>query len=359
MMRSQKGEHGRRNVGETIRKTDQPQEAQFTRTQLRRMLGISERQLSAWERQGWLQARALFPDGPTHGAKDSEKHTGRKPVDLPLYTFSDIVTLKTLLRLRQNGVPASRLRLVQVALRDRLAKAGAAGPWSELQIHNQGKHISVYFQGTRMEPLTGQLLLDYNARERAISREYNVRPIERLRAHRSVSEADRQARANRLFLAGLRYEENPATISKAIRAYQRATQVNPRAIGAFINLGTIYYHQGSLNEAEGCYRAAIALNPRYALVHFNLGNLFEEKGEWEKAREHYEEAIRLDPDYSDPRYNLALVYERLGQHGKAWQQWRGYLKLDSQGPWADYARQKLEQLPLRVLPARKPPQDDQ
>lgn len=343
------------HVGETIRKADEPREAQFTRGQLRRMLGISERQLSAWERQGWVEARAPLPSGSLHDARKPEKSRGRSPSDVPLYTFSDIVTLKTLIRLRQNGVSASRLRLVQVALRDRLAKAGAAGPWSELQIHNQGKHISVYFQGTRMEPLTGQLLLDYSPPEREGTQRNKIRPIERPHAHRSASEADRQARANRLFMAGLRYEENPATLAKAIRAYQRATEVNPRAIGAFINLGTIYYHQGSLNEAEDCYRAALAINPHYALVHFNLGNLHEEKGEWEKARQRYEEAIRLDPDYADPLYNLALVYERLGQHGKAWQQWRGYLRLDPKSPWADYARQKLEQIPLRVLPPPEGP----
>jgi tetratricopeptide (TPR) repeat protein len=95
------------------------------------------------------------------------------------------------------------------------------------------------------------------------------------------------------------------------------------------------------------------VNPAHALVHFNLANLFEETGKLAKAREHYEEAVRLDPNYADPRYNLALVYERLGLHGKAFQQWRAYLKLDSRGPWAEYARSRLEAVPLRVLPSRK------
>ena len=167
--------------------------------------------------------------------------------------------------------------------------------------------------------------------------------------HRYADEADRRARADRFFLAGLRYEDRAETVPKAIRAYQKATELNPRALGAFINLGTIYYHQGSLDEAECCYRAALALNPRSALVHFNLGNLLEEQGQLEAARDHYEQAIRLAPTYADPRFNLALVYERLGRHGKACQQWRGYLRLDSESRWASYARQKLEQIPLRVV----------
>ncbi|MBI2819217.1 MAG: tetratricopeptide repeat protein [Acidobacteria bacterium] len=201
-----------------------------------------------------------------------------------------------------------------------------------------------------MEPVTGQFLLDFAPR----GEQSNLRQINTAQRIRQSSEATRRAHADRLFLAGLRYEEQPATIPKAVRAYQKATELNPRALGAFINLGTIHYHQGSLEEAERSYRAALALNPGSALVHFNLGNLLEEQNQLERARSHYEEAVRLDPKYPDPRFNLALVLERLGRHGKACQQWRAYLRLDSNSRWAAYARQKLEQIPLRVVPPAKP-----
>ena len=125
-------------------------------------------------------------------------------------------------------------------------------------------------------------------------------------------------------------------------------------MGAFINLGTIYYHQGAFPEAKESYCAALALNPSSALVHFNLGNLLEEQGHLDAAQNHYEEAIRLDPAYPDPRFNLALVFEQLGRHGKACQQWRWYLRLDSESRWAAYARQRLEQVPLRVVSSARP-----
>ena len=305
----------------------QAPEARVSRAQLLRILGISERQLRTWEKQGWIAPR-LSEERPKTAS----------------YSFAEVATLRALLRLRQNGIPASRLRLVRAALRDHLRQAGIA---SASQIHHQGKRLSVYFQGCRMEPLTGQLLFDY--------RDHGTKQTapRTLARSRNSSTADRGLQANRLFWAGLRYEKSPDTLPKAIRAYQRALELNPQAIGAFINLGTIYYRQGLWKETETCYRAALAVNPAHALVHFNLANLFEETGELAKAREHYEAAIRLDPNYADPRYNLALVYERLGRHGKAFQQWRAYLKLDSHGPWAEYARTRLEAVPLRVLPARK------
>jgi tetratricopeptide (TPR) repeat protein len=304
----------------------------FSRAQLQRLLGISERQLSAWERQGWIRPALSGSDGS----------------DSPRYGFSEIATIKNLLDLRQARLPASSLRRLQAALRTRLEKEGLDRSWTDLQIRSEGRRISVDFRGTRMEPLTGQLLLNYTSPPGA-----QVFSFKQERARRlQPSAAERELRAQRFFMAALRYEESPETIPKAIQAYRKAIQLNPRALGALINLGTLHYNRGEFQNAEQCYSAALALDPACALVHFNLGNLCEETGRLAEACGCYEEAVRLEPDYGDPRYNLALVYERLGKHGKACREWRAYLKLDSQSPWATYARQKLEQIPLRVVPLK-------
>jgi tetratricopeptide (TPR) repeat protein len=315
-------------------------EATITRAHLRRILRITERQLRAWERQGWVRSemKSAAADGR---ACASAGH--------PCFSFADIATLRLLLRLRQSGISSSGIRWLQSAIREGLLRPDAGTGLSDLQVQSHGgRRLSVRYHGARMEPLTGQFLLDFAEPRKSSA----VRSLD-LRRRREPTEAERRARADRFFLAGLRYEERAETLPKAVRAYQKATHLNPRALGAFINLGTIYYHQGHLDEAERSYQSALALNPRSALVHFNLGNLVEERGQWERARDHYEEAIRLDPAYPDPRFNLALVYERLGRHGRALQQWRNYLKLDSSSRWATYARQKLQQAPLQIVPSAK------
>ena len=129
---------------------------------------------------------------------------------------------------------------------------------------------------------------------------------------KKLTEEDKLARAEQFFVAGLRHEEKPETIPKAVRAYQKAITFNPQALGALINLGTIYYNCGDLGKAEECYRTALSVDPDYGLVYFNLGNVFEENNDLEPARRHYEQAVRLDPGYPDAHYNLALVYEKLG-----------------------------------------------
>ncbi len=250
------------------------------------------------------------------------------------------------MQLRKDGVPPARLRQAHLALKKKLAEVEK--PWAELQVRGKGRRLTVQFQGNTMEAITGQLLLDYagpaERREQA-----RVQPFHRGLGSKKRTPAEKKAIAERFFMAGLRYEEDGAPAKKAIAAYQRAIELNPQAVGAFINLGTIYYNLGHLDAAESCYQAALSIDPGYGLIHFNLGNVADEKNQLEKARQHYEDAVRRDPSYPDPHYNLALVYEKLGLHGKARQQWLAYLKLDRQSQWAAYAKQQVDRTPLKIV----------
>ena len=337
-----------------MKQAPQPVEERYSRKQLLRILGLSDRQLTAWERQGLVSPPPRAPGedarrGPENapGPAEGRVSSDALPEDRP-YTFSDIVSLRTLLQLRREGVSPARMRSFHAALKAKLA--GVEKPWSELQVQKHGKRLCVQFQGTPLEPITGQLLLAYAPRHQTSA----VRKLARPGQPRGLSEAGAEVRADRFFRAGLRYEQHQETYPKARRAYQRAIELDPRAAGAWVNLGTLYYNLGQLDEAERCYRAVLAFDPRYALAHFNLGNVFDERKQWKEARFHYEEAVRLSPQSPDPHYNLALVYEKLGLHGKARREWLEYLKLDPYSEWAAFARQQVAKTPLRILARPEP-----
>ena len=57
---------------------------EYSRADVRRMLGVTEQQLRGWQRQGLIPAAEAF-------------------------TFSDIIALRTLQKLRDNGVPSRRI----------------------------------------------------------------------------------------------------------------------------------------------------------------------------------------------------------------------------------------------------------
>jgi DNA-binding transcriptional MerR regulator len=301
----------------------------FTRQDLCRILRVSDRQLATWQRKG------LVPD-----AAD--------------YNFSDLLTLKTIRELRKNHVPIKRIQRSLEAMRHKLGEV--EHPLSELKISLDGRQILVDYEGTKLEPVSGQFRFDFETRRGGGSVRVlkpgaaSVGPSGATVAATNAARAlTSKQEAEAWFAEGLRLEEKPDTVEQAIAAYRQAIALNPEAAGAFINLGTIYYNLHRLSDAENCYRAAAEIDPQYALAFFNLGNVFDERASLDEARTNYQEALRINPAYADAHYNLALVLEKLGQRGKALHHWRRYLKLDPGSPWAAYARQQLARSPFQVL----------
>jgi tetratricopeptide (TPR) repeat protein len=296
---------------------------QFSREDLCRILRVSERQLAIW------QSKGLVPESTS-------------------YSFSDLITLKTIRELRKNQVPIKRLQRSLEAMR---VKLGAVErPLAELRISLDGRRILVDFDGAKLEPESGQFRFDFETRRGGASvrmMKPGAAPAVALDTQRAP--LTRKQEAEGWFVEGLRMEENPETLDRALEAYRKAIELNPEAAGAYINLGTIYYNMHRLSDAENCYRAAADIDPQYALAFFNLGNVYDERGELEEARKNYQEALRIHPQYADAHYNLALVLEKQSLRGKALHHWRRYLKLDPGSPWASYARQQLARSPFQVV----------
>jgi tetratricopeptide (TPR) repeat protein len=210
-----------------------------------------------------------------------------------------------------------------------------------LRLSAAGRFIAVDLPNVKMEAISGQLLLDFES-----SRAGRMAVVERPEAPvsgRHVEEAETW------FQRGLEIEERGGSTKEAAEAYTRSLELNPRAAGAWVNLGTLRYREGDLKEAERLYRKALGITSEYALAHFNLGNVCEETGRLDEARERYEYALRLNPSYADAHYTLALVYERRREPMRAALHWRSYLKLDPMSPWAGIARRQLKGL-LQVTP---------
>lgn len=282
-----------------------------------RMLSITTRQLSSWEKQGFLSP------GETFG-------------------FPDLVALKTLRKLRDLKIPTGTIKAAVSSLKERLEDIDQ--PLAQLRITTEGKRIAVHVSGSRMEAVSGQLLLDFGEQE-----------IEKLRAFPMKAEPPKEAKApvdeekaEYWFQRGLALEETGAPIEAAIDAYKKALEANPAAPGALVNLGTILFRQKKYRLAREHYSRAILSDPAYPLAHFNLGNLADEQGDFEEARMHYLEAVRLNPRYADAYFNLALLAERTGDMMRAIGYWSTYLKLDTTSSWARAARKQLDKLKQAV-----------
>jgi tetratricopeptide (TPR) repeat protein len=285
----------------------------YSREAVRRLLDVSERQIRSWEKQSFIAA-------------------------VESYTFPDLLALRTLVGLRKNKFPAAQIRRALAALRDRLRDV--ANPLTELKVYSEGRKIRVQFEGTKMESLSGQLLLDFDRAEieKLLSFPEKTGASDKAGGHKKRLDAERW------FEKGLELEQTGAPMAEIVNAYERAVELDPASAGALVNLGTVYFNARAMREAERHYRRALEVDADYALAHFNLGNLFDEKGDRAKAMGHYLEALRVHPNYADAHYNIALLYQAMGQNLKAVHHWKAYLLVDPSSSWASIARRELGKL---------------
>jgi tetratricopeptide (TPR) repeat protein len=289
----------------------------YSRAEIRRLLKLSEAQLRRWE-----GLKLIAPAGQ--------------------YGFKDLLALRAILKLRRARRPAAQIRRAIEALAARLD--GVTDPLTELKLYAQGKHIHVEVGGRAMEAESGQLLLDFDQGEINRLLEFRVPG-----AAERAQQQERRASADRWFQQGLHLEQTGAPAEQIIEAYQKAVEIDPKAAGALVNLGTLYFHARQWREAEDYYRRALDADPNYALAHFDLANLYDERGERSRAIEHYRAALKIAPNYADAHYNLALLYQGSQQPMKAVHHWTTYLKLDRASQWATIARRELAKLRAAVV----------
>ena len=285
---------------------------EYSRADVRRKFGLSERQLRSWERQRLIPAASS-------------------------YTFSDLIAFQTLIKLRENKISSREILRALESLREKLG--WVKQPLSELRVVSDGGRIAVQLSGQKMEAISGQILFDFDARELGGIKSFPERKPKFNRSHESEA----------WFQKGLELEESGAPVEDAVDAYRKVLDLNPGAAGALVNLGTIYYRLHKFEEAEKYYLAAIEADPGYPLAQFNLGNLYDEQGRFPEAVDFYRRALDLNPQYADAHFNLALLCERQGEAMKAVHHWKAYLKLDHSGQWAEIARRQLERLRQAVL----------
>jgi tetratricopeptide (TPR) repeat protein len=288
----------------------------YPRADALRILRVTAQQLAGWERAGLIE-----------------------PAEA--YSFFDLLKIKKLRDLRSKRVRSAVIRESLEAMQRQVA--GMENPLLEAGTFSTGTRVAFRHRGSAVEPIAGQFVLDFNSKENVVAAKVKpMRPAE--------SGED-------WFARGIAFEETPATHERAIEAYQKALEYDPKHAAAHINLGTLYYNRREYGLAEEHYRQAIEVDPRYALAYFDLGNVLDETGRLSDAAQAYRVAIQLAPTYADAHYNLALAYEKLKQPRKALAHWQTYARMDTNGPWAVHARAQIRKIltteKLRIVYRRK------
>jgi tetratricopeptide (TPR) repeat protein len=217
-----------------------------------------------------------------------------------LFSFQDLIVLRTARALNAAKVPPRRITLSLKQLRDHLPEQV---PLSGLSIRAVGDRVVVQEGNRRWQADSGQYLLDLDVR--MAGGELSL--LERGASAPASHEPDAEDWFNR----GWELEKEDA--ARARHAYERALELDPAHTGASINLGRLWHEAGDLARAERAYRVALQRNARDALLLFNLAVVLEDAGRGAEAVPLYEAALAIDPKFADAHYNLALAYEAAGE----------------------------------------------
>ena len=120
------------------------------------------------------------------------------------------------------------------------------------------------------------------------------------------------------------------TSRAAVDACTLVIESDPQNDGAFVNRGIAYRRLGDLDRAIRDYDEAIRLNPRAADAYNNRGNAFRALDDLTRARRDYDEAIRLNPHYAHAFNNRGIVFLELGELDRAMEDFDKALEEDPQ-----------------------------
>jgi DNA-binding transcriptional MerR regulator len=286
----------------------------YTFKDVARLFQISESRLRYWDKSGFIS-----PSG----------RVGRRRA----YTFQDLIGIRSVKTLLENGISLQRTRRILKKLKEAIPRS--SHPLSKIRIMADAKTVVVTDVEREFEADTGQLLLDFD-----------VGSFEKEVVSQLPDKADeeRAMSAYEWYLEGCALDENPDTTAYAEEAYHKAIHMDPSLSNAYTNLGNLLYRKGASDDARALYQKAIEVDANQPEAHYNLGFLEFEARRFKEASRCFAKAVELDTTFADAHFNLAITLFRLGDTKQASAQLEIYLNLEPTGPWADVARQRLQEL---------------
>jgi len=272
----------------------------YTTREVADVLGLPTSHILSWTRSGLLT--------PSRGPKGAY-----------LYSFQDIVLLRTARELLDGNLSPRTVKRALEALR---AQLPMGRPLTAVRISAQGDRVLVRDDETTWEPDSGQIQMDFPVAEIARRAE----PIARRALDQPI---DPTMTADEWFDAGIDLEA--VAPDRAGEAYRRALALEPTHADALLNLGRLLHEDGDLDGAEEMYQAAAEADPAAARPRYNLGVALEDHGRPADAIVAYRHALKLEPDLASAHYNLSRLLQARGDRPGAIRHLTEYKRLVSLG----------------------------
>ncbi len=283
----------------------------FTARDVAKLLGLTAARLRTLDR-----SQIVSPTGSRGGKR--------------CYTFQDLIALRATHGLLAKQVKPRDVAQAIAALKRTLPRV--TRPLQELRIVSDGRSMVVRADGAAFEPVSGQMILDFQV---------NTLRDDVVRMLRPDTERTRAKTAYDLYSKASGIDEDPASFDEAEELYRRAIELDPQLAIAYTNLGNIRFRRADERGAEELYRRALEIDDRQPEAHYNLGYVLLERGDARRSVPCFQRALDADPRFADAHFNLAMAFEQIGERAKARPHWKRYLEIEPTGTWAEIAKQHL------------------
>jgi len=272
--------------------------ATYRTSEVAKLLGLSREQTRHYVRAGLVQ--------PLRGARREY-----------LFSFRDIVILRTAKGLIEAGIPIKRVHLILSKLKKQLPEGY---PLSAVNIWADGREVVVQDGPEIWKPESGQSFFNFEVAGLADE----ARALCRFSTSASSQQQELMNAADWYELACEQEDSEP---DLAISSYREALELDPNHVEANLNLGRLFHENGEFGMAEEYYRSACAADPQDCTAAYNLGVVLEDLSRFDEAAEAYQRALQLDPEMKEAHHNLGGIYGRLGKRESALRHLQAYKKL--------------------------------
>ncbi len=153
------------------------------------------------------------------------------------------------------------------------------------------------------------------------------------------------------FMIGQVLSESGDTV-RAINAYQRASELDPELLDAWLSLGVLYEARGS-SRADRYFNTAVAIDRDNALPYRMRADYYTRQNRLEEAVQAYDEAIERDPRMYEAFFNSGLVYIDMDSLAEAIAQFDRTIAINPSYVAAHYYRGVASELQGNLEQARR------
>ena len=150
-------------------------------------------------------------------------------------------------------------------------------------------------------------------------------------------------RYDAVYALGMMYldRDRPA---EAAHVLERATQLRPKEIAAWVNLGAAYDAAGSTGAAQERYRKALTLSPGDSIATCRLASSLYAIGKQTDAVKLLRDLMRDKPRSYCAYFTMGVAFADAGIYREAIRMWRKVIELAPDSPEAASARESIEVL---------------